>query len=149
MPTKIIRIIGDSQRLHLQQIAPTIPSGFVVRIAQDRTTKQNRMQRQWCNDVAAQLGDVSAEWVRGYSKLHFGVAILRREDPEFRAKYDENLKPLPYEVKLACMMEPIDMPVTRRMSKDAKTEYLDEMARHWSAQGVRLTDPEAMKWSAA
>ena len=59
-----IRIIGDSQRLYLQQIAPTIPAGFVVRIAQDRTTKQNRMQRQWCNDVAAQLGDVSAEWVR-------------------------------------------------------------------------------------
>ena len=77
------------------------------------------------------------------------VPILRREDPEFRAKYDENLKPLPYEVKMSCMMEPIDMPVTRRMSKDAKTEYLDEMARHWSAQGVRLTDPEAVKWSAA
>ena len=87
--------------------------------------------------------------MRGYSKLHFRVPTLRREDPEFRAKYDENLKPLPYEVKLACMMEPIDMPVTRRMSKDAKTEYLDEMARHWSAQGVLLTDPEAIKWSAA
>ena len=56
---------------------------------------------------------------------------------------------LPYEVKLSCMMEPIDMPVTRRMSKDAKTEYLDEMARHWSAQGVRLTDPEDLKWSAS
>ena len=87
--------------------------------------------------------------MRGDEPLHFGVPILRREDPEFRAKYDENLKPLPYEVKLSCMMEPIDMPVTRRMSKDAKTEYLDEMARHWSAQGVRLTDPDEMKWSAA
>ena len=33
--------------------------------------------------------------------------------------------------------------------KDAKAEYLDEMARHWSAQGVRLTDPEDLKWSAS
>ncbi|MDP0925686.1 hypothetical protein Q0601_00730 [Paracoccus onubensis] len=140
-----IRIISDSQRLYLQQIAPTIPAGFVVRITQDRSTKQNRLQRQWCNDVAAQLGDVSAEWARGYSKLHFGVPILRRTDDEFRVKYDQHVKPLVYESKLACMMEPIDMPVTRRMSKEAKTEYLDEMARHWSAQGVRLTDPEDMR----
>ena len=90
----------------------------------------------------------------GSRRISPGILDLRgagsaHRNAEFRAKYDENLKPLPYEVKLSCMMEPIDMPVTRRMSKDAKTEYLDEMARHWSAQGVRLTDPEDLKWSAS
>ena len=36
-----------------------------------------------------------------------------------------------------------DRQLAERAREDL-AEYLDEMARHWSAQGVRLTDPELM-----
>lgn len=108
----------------------------------DRTAQQNRLQRQWCNEVAEQLGDRTAEEVRGYCKLALGVPILRAADAEFCEAYDRVVKPLPYEDKLACMMEPIDFPVTRRMKVPQMIAYLDAIQQHWSSQGVRLTDPD-------
>lgn len=116
---------------------------FTVSIAKGkaRSTDQNRLQRLWCGQVAEQLGDVTPEWVRGYSKLHFGVPILRAEDETFAAAYDETVKPLPYETKLAVMCEPLDLPVTRRMTTNQKTRFLDAMRLHWMGQGVVLTEP--------
>jgi hypothetical protein len=116
---------------------------FTVSIAKGkgRSTDQNRLQRLWCGQVAEQLGDVTPEWVRGYSKLHFGVPILRAEDEVFALAYDETVKPLPYETKLAVMCEPLDLPVTRRMTTDQKTRFLDAMRLHWIGQGVVLTEP--------
>ena len=96
-----------------------------------------------------QLGDVTPEWVRGYSKLHFGVPILRAEDEEFAEKYDATVKPLTYETKIAVMSEPLDLPVTRRMTTEQKTRFLDAMHAHWSAQGIILTMPPERRRDAA
>lgn len=109
-----------------------------------RTTHQNRLQRQWMVEIAAQLGDRTPEEVRGYCKLHFGIPILRENDA-FRKDYDELVRPLPYEAKLKLMMEPFDFGVTRIMSTRQKTEYLDAVHRHFSEQGVVLTNPEDLK----
>lgn len=116
---------------------------FTVSIAKGkaRSTDQNRLQRKWCNEVAEQLGDTTPEEVRGYSKLHFGVPILRAEDEAFAQAYDEKVKHLPYETKLALMCEPLDLPVTRRMTTNQKTRFLDAMRLFWIAQGVVLTEP--------
>ena len=40
-------------------------------------------------------------------------------------------------------MEPLDMPVTRLMSVEQKTRYLDQIYRHFGERGVSLTVPEA------
>ncbi|MDF3606283.1 hypothetical protein PE067_09145 [Paracoccus sp. DMF-8] len=107
-----------------------------------RSNDQNHLQRLWCKEVAAQMGDRTAEEVRGHCKLHFGVPIMRRDHEGFAEKYDRIIKPLPYETKLEMMMEPLDFPVTRLMSRKQKTEYLDAFHAYWSQQGCVLTMPK-------
>lgn len=106
-----------------------------------RSVEQNRLQRLWLNEIAEQLGDRTPEEVRGYCKLTMGVPILRAENETFREKYDAVVRPLPYDTKLAIMMEPLDLPVTRIMTTDQKTRYLDAVTRHFGEQGVLLTPP--------
>jgi hypothetical protein len=108
-----------------------------------RSIQQNRLQRQWCNEVAEQLGDQTPEEVRGFCKLTMAVPILRAEDEIFCAAYDKSIRSLPYEAKLACMMEPIDFPVTRRMNVRQTIRFLDHMHRYWTERGLRLTEPDA------
>jgi hypothetical protein len=93
------------------------------------------------NEIAEQLGDRTPEEVRGYCKLTIGVPILRAENEAFRERYDAIVKPLPYEQKLALMMEPLDFPITRLMSTKQATAYLDGVHRHFSEKGIVLTDP--------
>lgn len=110
-----------------------------------RSTKQNRLQRQWLAEIAEQMAGTfeSAEHVRGYCKLHFGVPILRDDNEAFRLRYDAVVKPMPYEQKLSIMMEPLSLPVTSIMTTKQKTAYLDAIWKHFSEQGVVLTNPEA------
>lgn len=109
-----------------------------------RTTDQNKLQRKWMVEIAAQLGDRTPEDVRGYCKLHFGIPILRENDA-FRKEYDELVRPFPYEAKLKLMKEPFDFGVTRIMTTRQKTAYLDAVHRHFSEQGIVLTNPEDLK----
>jgi hypothetical protein len=106
-----------------------------------RSVKQNRLNRQWMGEIAEQLGDQTAEEVRGYCKLTLGVPILRAENEAFRERYDAMVKPMSYETKLALMMEPLDFPITRLMTTKQATAYLDGVHRHFSAKGIVLTDP--------
>lgn len=112
-----------------------------------RSLPQNRLQMQWCNEAALQ-GDHTAEEYRAYCKLHLGVPILR-EDEDFMAKYDQVIKPLPYETKLALMAEPFDFPVSRLMSTPQMKRYLDAMYQHFTGLGFRLTDPNWQGWDVA
>lgn len=107
-----------------------------------RTLEQNRLQRQWLNEISEQLGDRTPEEARGYCKLTIGVPILRAENEKFREHYDRVIRPMPYETKLALMMEPFDFPVTRLMTTSQHTKYLDGIQRHFAEQGVLLTSPE-------
>lgn len=106
-----------------------------------RSLKQNKLQRQWVNEIAEQLGDQTPEEVRGYCKLTIGVPILRAEHDAFRERYDAIVRPLPYEQKLALMMEPLDFPISRLMTTKQATAYLDGIHRHFSEKGIVLTDP--------
>jgi hypothetical protein len=144
------RVVENDQQLqmllaflrgHKQPFTVSIVAG------KHRTTEQNKLQRLWVNEIAEQMAGTfeSAEHVRGYCKLHFGVPILRNENEAFRIEYDEIIKPLPYEAKLKLMMEPFDFGVTRRMKTGQKTAYLDAVHRQFTEQGVVLTDPEARR----
>jgi hypothetical protein len=114
-----------------------------------RSVQQNKLQRLWLNEIAEQLGDQSAEEVRGYCKLTIGVPILRAENDAFRERYDAIVRPLPYEQKLALMMEPLDFPITRLMTTKQATAYLDGVHRHFSEKGIVLTDPGDLLGEAA
>lgn len=109
-----------------------------------RTNDQNRLQRLLVKSISEQLGDRTPEEVRGECKLTLGVPILRASNEGFREKYDAIVRPLFYEQKLALMMEPLDLPVTRLMTTKQHADYLDSIYRHYSAQGLRLPVPEDM-----
>ncbi|AHD10039.1 hypothetical protein [Phaeobacter gallaeciensis] len=110
-----------------------------------RRGRQNRLAQRWFTDVSRQKEDETHEEVRAYCKLHFGVPILRAENEAFRQSYDRTMRPLDYETKLAAMKN-LDIPVTRLMTVKQMTAFMDEMQRHWSGLGFRLTDPEALKY---
>lgn len=106
-----------------------------------RSIEQNRLQRLWMLEAQEQ-GDMTAEEYRGYCKLHIGVPMLRAESDEFAAKYDQYVRPLPYETKMALMMEPFDFPVTRLMNTDQKKRYLDKVYVYLTGLGFKLTEPK-------
>jgi len=119
-----------------------LPFSITITAGRRRSIEQNKLQRLWCNEISEQLGDQTPENVRGYCKLAIGVPILRAESEKFRVKYDAVVKPLPYEQKLAIMMEPLDMPITRFMTVRQKSKYLDGVYQHFSEKGLVLTIPD-------
>jgi len=149
MPTRILETDADRKLLLKYLEHQKLPLTIEITAGKHRTNNQNRLQRQWMLDIAAQLPDLTAEEWRGYCKLHFGVPILRAENEAFAKVYDEYLRPLPYETKLATMRVPIDLPVTSKMTTKQKTAYLDQIQRFFSERGVVLTDPEALQWGKA
>ena len=121
------------------------PCTVSIRAGVGRSLAQNRLAQQWAADVSAQMGDRTPEEVRGYFKLRHGVPI-RREDPAFLAIYDARIKPLPYEAKLALMMAPLDLPVTRDMTVKELTRYLDSIQQEFLPMGISLTDPDDLRF---
>jgi hypothetical protein len=118
----------------------TLPMVVAWKQGDDRSTQQNALAFKWYGEISVELGDRLPHEVRAYCKLHHGVPI-RREDEDFREVYDRVVRPLPYEHKLALMVEPIDFPVTRDMTIAQMTRYLDAIQHEFAH--VRLTMPEA------
>lgn len=141
MTTHVLRSPLDLETLKRLLDSRKLPMTVNVLSGTHRTGEQNRLQRKWCNEAAEQLGDRTAEELRGHCKLHIGVPILRQENGEYAEKYDRLIRPLPYETKLEYMMAPLDFPVTRLMTTKQKTTYLDRVFHTLSAQGVTLTVP--------
>jgi hypothetical protein len=149
MPERIVT--DEYQRKMLIKLIEEQKLPFTANIQRGtiRSYEQNRLQRLWVNEIAEQLGDRTAEQVRGECKLTIGVPILRAEDEVFRREYDRLIRPLAYEDKLACMMEPIDLPVTRRMKTPQKSKYLDGIFQTFTEMGVILTIPPDKRYGPA
>jgi hypothetical protein len=149
MPERIVTDERERRMLIKLIEGQKLPFTATVTRGKHRTYLQNRLQRMWCNEVSEQLGDQTPEEVRGYCKLRMGVPILRAENESFCAKYDAIIRPLTYEQKLECMMEPLDFPITRLMDTSQKGRYLDEIYRHFTEQGVILTVPPDKRFGPA
>ena len=145
MPTKVIREPAHVIALANLLAGCKLPITVTWTQGASRSHAQNRLAQRWFTDIATQLGDRTHEDVRAECKLTIGVPILRAENEAFRLSYDRIMKHLPYEAKLEAV-KAFDLPVTRIMSSAQMTAFMDEMQRRWSAQGIRLTDPEALKY---
>ncbi|MCT4369080.1 hypothetical protein CLG85_001480 [Yangia mangrovi] len=145
MPTKVIREPAHADALALLLGGRKLPITVTWAQGATRSSAQNRLARRWFTDVATQLGDRTHEEVRAECKLIIGVPILRAENEAFRLSYDRTMKQLDYEEKLDAI-KAFDLPVTRLMTAKQMTEFMDQMQRHWTSQGVRLTDPEALRY---
>jgi hypothetical protein len=105
----------------------------------DRTRDQNALQWLWASEAAQQLGDRTADEVQRTWKLVHGVPILREDSAEFRAIYDQAIRPLPYELKVQAMAF---IPVTSEMKVRQMVRYLDTIQRECLEAGLKLTDPD-------
>ena len=143
MPTMVLRNPDHVTALSARLSARKLPMTVTWVAGASRTGMQNRLIHRWFQDVANQTGDHSSVEVKRYCKLHFGVPILRIEDDAFRAFYDARIIAATYEEKLDAMDF---LPVTSRMTIKQLTSLMDAMQRHYLPQGIRLTDPEALKY---
>lgn len=107
-------------------------------VPEGRSLDQNEMIHAIYKQVAEQKQDESFRDIRRHCKLHHGIPILRRDQSAFREFYDKGLKGLDYQFKLESMDF---VPVTSRMSKKQASEYIDEIIREYSQQGLCLVHP--------
>jgi len=110
-----------------------------IKSGKDRSTDQNSISHAWYEQLARELKDEDALGWKSFCKLNFGVPILRAEDAEFRAVYDEAIKPLSYEKKIKVMAY---FPVTSIMTKSQLSKYLETMRTHFIGANVLLEFPE-------
>ena len=143
MPTMVLRDPTHVSALATRLLARKLPLTVTWVAGASRTNQQNRLVHRWFQDIANQTGDQLARDVKRFCKLHYGVPILRIEDDAFRAFYDSAILQLPYESKLVAMDF---LPVTSRMTVKQLTALMDQMQQHFLPQGIRLTDPEALKY---
>ncbi len=139
-------IQNDYDRDMAAKLVANRPYPFTLTITdgKHRSTAQNRLQHMWMKEISEQRGDITPAEARAYCKLTIGIPILREQNEAFRLRYDEILKPLSYEQKIAIMSEPLNLPVTSLMSTKQLTEYLEGIIRHFGQQGIVLTMPDDM-----
>lgn len=145
MATRVITDHSGIDKLASFLGARKLPVTVTVTAGAGRRPLQNRLAQRWFSDISRQLGDQTHDEVRAMCKLTIGVPILREENEAFRQSYDRTMRPLPYADKLEAMRV-MDVPVTRLMTVKQMTAFMDNMQRTWSQRGIRLTDPEAMKY---
>jgi len=119
-------------KLQLEGKAPRI------QFVEKRTLNQNDMSFAIYKQVSVQISDQSVNDIRAECKLTIGVGLLRADDEQFMAFYDAGLKKMTYEQKLLAM---VYVPVTSLMRPVVFSEYLDEMIRKYSQQGISLIRP--------
>lgn len=145
MPTKVLREPAHAEALAHLLSGRKMPVTVSWAQGAARSAQQNRLAQRWFTDIAMQTGDRTHEDVRAECKLTIGVPILRAENEAFRLSYDRTMKRLAYEEKIEAI-KAFDLPVTRLMTVKQMTEFMDEMQRTWTARGIVLTDPEALKY---
>lgn len=139
MPSYVI----NSQEL-LQSFLGDVRTAFnkhhflriTVKTGKQRTIDQNSVIHLWFEQIARELPEDNALGWKNYSKLHFGVPILRASsDPSFREFYDTALLHQSYEFKLQAMNA---ISITSRMSTDELTQFMSMMQEDFSRRGVIL-----------
>lgn len=109
-----------------------------------RTLSQNALLHMWFDEIAKHHGDRSATEVKGECHHEWGLTI-RLRDPQFAWIWDRTGAHLTYEQQCRLLASEA-LGVSSKMSKAELSEYMDAMRRHYDEIGIRLTDPEAMKY---
>lgn len=144
-----LTLYTPAQRAEAHQAIVNAPDGAVVTIKEEgsQSDKQRNLSFRWYADLAKQKEGWTATDARAYCKLHFGIALLRETEPDYRDQWDSMFRDtLSYEQKLALMVEPHDYPVTRLLGVKGMIEYLDRVQRGMAEKGYWLSDPSALKY---
>ena len=109
-----------------------------VRTGKGRSLDQNAISHAWYAQMAREDRQDDELGHKCYCKLHHGVPILRAEDAEFKAFYDDTLIGMTYEQKLAVMKY---LPVTSLMTKPQLSKYLEAVQADYGRRGIHLQFP--------
>lgn len=142
MPSRSIRNEADLTLLFRWLKGRKRPFTVDVKDGRKRSIDQNRLAHLWFKEAAEQLGDRTPSDVRAWAKLYVGIPILREENKDFKAKYDRLIRPHSVEDKLEMMVEPFDFPVTRLMTTEQGTRFLEQVEQKLLEMGIALTQPE-------
>lgn len=147
MTGQTVILAGPQQRGLAKRLIDEAPDGWTVTLrkaGENRTIQQNRTLHMWFGEVAKQSGDLDAIDVKGMCHRRWGLTIKMR-DPQWAWVWERTGARLPYEKQCALLASGV-MNVSSSMSVPELSEYMDAMARHYRSEGVRLTDPEALKY---
>jgi hypothetical protein len=139
MTTRAIKNADDLALLKVYLDGRKRPFTVEVTDGRDRSAEQNRLSFKWYKEIHEQSGE-DVEDVRARCKLEHGIPILRAEVENFRKVYDRLIKPLDYKDKLD-LIRATDMPVTRLMSVDQMSRYMDAVFLKHAEFGIALTIP--------
>jgi len=109
-----------------------------VAIGKDRTVDQNRLSWNIYRDLHKSGKFESVTEARAFCKLNYGLPILIEEDEEFKTGMNKLGKyHLAYETKLSMMIDPINLPVTSRMTRKQFSKYVDDIGRKFPDVKIR------------
>lgn len=142
---KTIRVLSELEAQRVASMITGLPLPFTITIGDGdkRTLSQNALLWRWYGQIATHLGDITAMQVKGQCHVAYGVPI-RRRDPIWSRVWERMFDGLTYEQQCFLFERGI-LAMTREMSVKELTEYMDAVQAHYRAQGVPLTDPDALK----
>lgn len=139
MTIRTVKNEDDLALLHVYLDGRKRPYTVDIEDGRNRSVEQNRLSHKWYTEIAEQTGE-AVEDVRARCKLEIGVPIMREASERFRKTYDENIRVLPYDGKLAVIRD-MDVPVTRLMNVEQMSTYMDHVFQRHAEFGIALTVP--------
>ena len=144
MTTRAIMTPEQADALCKWLVGLPFPFTVTVKDGVARTLSQNALLHRWIGEIAKHRGDVTAKEVKGECHRQWALDI-RLRDPQFAYVWHRATADMTYEQECALLASEI-LGVSSAMTKAELTEYMDALSAHWRAEGVRLTDPDAMKY---
>lgn len=145
MPTLILREPSHVATLASRLLERKLPLTVSWTQGDSLSRRQQRLSFRWYQDISRQLGDQDTETVRADCKVTHGVPILCADDDAFREDWARSIGRFDYEGQRQ-IVKRLQVPVTSLMKVKQMTAYLDAIQQQYLPQGVRLTDPEAMRY---
>jgi len=109
---------------------------FSWRVGRDMSDDQRKMTFELYTRIGKALYGGDTSHARAECKLTLGVFIMRRDNVEYREKYDKIIRPMDYDTKLELMVEPLEFPVTSCMGIRQCREFIDIVIKTYTEKGV-------------
>jgi hypothetical protein len=142
MASRILRTDSDRTGWATFLAAQPLPVTVTMIKGARRSLPQNATASKWYAEIAAETGDTPIA-VKALCKHQFGLMIMQAENPAWVAEWEPLYAPLDYPRRLK-LFEVI--PLTSKFTTRQMAAYMDAVQKTYTAQGIRLTDPELQKY---
>lgn len=142
MASRILRTDSDRTGWVTFLAAQPLPMTVSAMKGARRSLPQNSTVAKWYAEIAAETGETPIA-VKAMCKHQFGLLIMQAENPAWVAEWGPLYSPLPYEKRLKLFEV---LPLTSKFTTRQMAAYMAAVQKTYTAQGIRLTDPEALRY---